>query len=171
MSRQAVHVLPPEPLAELPRGDVAAPDRARFALLDKRVQRLQRFFQKGRVIPLVKLIQVHPVGAQAAQTGLSSRHNARSGEGRPHLGGQDHRISGAAIGQPPAHDIFGEALAVGFRGIPQGDADFSGAIHDRERGRFIDLPPKSHTAKPHRTDAQLRSAQDAILHAVLTHPR
>ena len=133
-----MHLRGPVRLGQPPRREVGATDVAHLALAHEVVQRAQRFLDRGARIETVDLIQVDPVGAQAAQTVLDGGHDVAAGAALFHadvvhriaeLGGQDDVF--AAVAEHLTHRGFGTAtLAIGVGGVEQSDAEIDGFVDD-----------------------------------------
>ena len=81
------------------------------------------------------------------------------------------RVADAAVLHPAADDLLGTADRVDAAAeridvsrVEEVDAAFEGAVHDRERCRFIALQAKRHRAEAERRDAQSRAAKLAVSH-------
>jgi O-acetylserine/cysteine efflux transporter len=103
-------------LHQLPRGVVGGADVPHLARPDEVVQSVQRLVQRGPAVPLVHLVQVDVIGAQAAQAGLAAGDDVvarqpgvvrAAAHADPDLGGHQHPVPAAA--QDLAEDLLGQA--------------------------------------------------------------
>src|SRR5438067_1797866 len=69
--RQVVPGGGPQRLHQVPAGVVGAADVADFARVDEVVERPKRLFQRSLTVPLVHLVKVDVVGAQAPKARLA----------------------------------------------------------------------------------------------------
>ena len=111
--RQAEPFRGAEGLHQLPGGVVGGTDVAHLALLDQQVERPERLLERGLAVPLVHLVQVDVVGAEAAQARLAAGDDVLAGKAgvvravshrHPHLGGDEHPVP--AAGQHLAEDLL-----------------------------------------------------------------
>jgi O-acetylserine/cysteine efflux transporter len=103
-------------LHQLPRGVVGGADVPHLARPDEVVQSVQRLVQRGPAVPLVHLVQVDVISAQAAQAGLAAGDDVVARQpgvvraathAHPDLGGHEHPVPAAA--QDLAEDLLGQA--------------------------------------------------------------
>jgi hypothetical protein len=107
-----------------------------LARLDEQVQGAQRLLERGLAVPLVHLVQVDVIGAQAAQAGLAAGDDVVKGQagvvravahGHPDLGGEQQLVPAAP--QDLAHDLLGLAAGVDVGGVDEVDPGVQAHVH------------------------------------------
>ncbi len=131
---------------------------------DQGVQRRHGLFQ-GRVrIVGVRVVEVDPVGPEAAQRvlhRLTDHLPSESGKALPaaHLGGDDHLVPDLTGGEPAADDrlglaaaVAGSPLGVGVGGVDEIAAGLHVGVEDVERGVLVDGPAEDAATQAERED-------------------
>ncbi len=166
-------------LHQLPRGVVGGADVTDLARGDQPVQRVQRLLKRGLAVPLVHLVKVDVVGAQAAQAGLAAGNDVVAGQPgvvraaphrHPHLGGHQHLVPAAR--QDLAQDFLGLAAGVDVGGIDEVDPGVQAHIHLPPGLGHVGRPDvfewpaaaERHRAHGEHGNPQARPAQRAIFH-------
>ena len=123
-------------------GEVGAGDLAHLALLHQPVHGLERVADGHRRIGLVVVVQVHVVGAQAAQAALERAwHGLVVRLARrlvAELGGDDRLVAPAS--ERPADVLLRTSLAVGLGRVDQRDALVERGVHDLAGLRRVEPP-------------------------------
>jgi hypothetical protein len=118
-------------LGKLPGIHRRRADVAGFASPHHVVQRLQRLFDWGVVVPAVDLVQIDVVGSQALETGVDRAEDVFAGQAalvgaRAHLekyfGRQYHLVARGEITQRFADDLLAAPIRVDIRGVKEVDA-------------------------------------------------
>jgi len=134
-------------------------DRTHLAGADEVGQRAERLVDVGVHLGAVDLIEVDPVGPQAAQAVLDLLDDpaARVAElvgvvahGAVHLGGEDDVLAPAA-GERLADDLLRLAARVDVRGVDEVDPRVERAVDDPDRLVVVGIAP---LAEHHRAEAE-----------------
>ncbi len=127
-------------LGELPGPHRGGPDVAGLARLDHVVQRFHRLLGRRLRVEAVDLVQVDVVGAEPGQGGVDLLHDRPPGQAgtagavahlEEHLGREHDVLAAGVLPDRPADDLLGRAVAVGVRGVPEGDPELDGLPEDR----------------------------------------
>jgi hypothetical protein len=142
---------PPEAVHQLVGRIVRAADVEHLAGGDQIVERAdQLVFGRGHVLH-VDLVEVDPVGVQAAQAVVHAAHHPTAGGAgtvrsvahlEAELGGEHHLVAPAGGGEPLADHALGEpVLAVHVGGVPEVHPGGERALHHREGGGLVGADP------------------------------
>lgn len=118
-------------------------DIARFAGFHHLVQRFERLFNRGGIVPAVDLQQVDIVHPETAQAVVDGAQDLRPGKSFRqiadlviHLGGDNHLVTAGKVAQGAANDLFAAAVGVAICGIEEVDAAFNGVLDKRAAALF-----------------------------------
>ncbi|MNS88881.1 hypothetical protein D3C72_1228730 [compost metagenome] len=168
-------------LGDVPAREVRAAHVEHLALFDELLHGLPDFFP-GRLAPdVVHLVEVDVVEPHALQAALAGALDVQRRELRGvgplahvavDLGGDDDLLApAAALGEPAAEDLLGDALAahpaVDVGRVEEVDAVLERAVHDGERVRFGGLGPEVHRAQAQPADHQAGAAEVGVFHGGL----
>ena len=162
-------------------GVVGGADRADLALVDQLGEGAERLLQRHRLVVLVRLVEVDPLHAEAAEARLDGGVDPVGREALAlarHLHaalGQDHHLlpAAGAGAQPLADHRFGfAALVAGHPGrIDVGGVDhvepgIDHRVEQAEAGVPVHRPAEDVAAEDHRRDLDPGSAEAALPHGV-----
>jgi hypothetical protein len=181
--REAAHLGDADGLHHLPRGPVRQAEITDMAVLHERVERLQRFLDRGRRVEAVDLVEVDMVELQALQARLRLVHDmAPGGAARVRalshlamdLGGDDQFLAGQPeVADRLAEDLLAAAGSVDIRGVEEVDPAIDCSLHDLVGGvlsQLADLAPNAvGPAEGHGAEAKLRYEKAASAEAIVTH--
>ena len=163
----------------MPRREVGAADVADLSLLHQGFQRTEGFLERGTAVPLVHLVEVDVVDAQAAQAGLAGPDQvvARGAfivgpltHREARLGRQHHPVSAAL--ERLTDDLLGPTVGVDVGSVDQVDAGVEAQVELATRlldpvgadlGELAE-PAQAHRAEADRGDAKPGSPQVAVFH-------
>src|SRR3990172_1550448 len=142
------------------------------------VERAQRLVHRRLGVGVMDLVEVHVVGAEAAQRALDgvedmlARGAAVPGpgaHGARALGG-DHEVVAAAP-EPPAQNLFGAAHGVegaaqriDVGGVEEGDPARGRPVEDGDRDRLVALEPERHGTETEARDLEAGAAEADMAH-------
>ena len=167
-------------LDDVPAGEVRRADVQHLALLHEQVHGLPDLVP-GRVpVDVVHLVQVDVVGLHPPQRALAGPADVQRRQlvlvgpvaHRPvQLGRQDHLVAApAALGEPAADDLLGDALAllpaVDVGGVEEVDALLEGPVHDRVGVLLGGLRTEVHRAQAQPADQQPGPSEMGVLHVL-----
>ena len=146
-ARPAVLLLERQRLGKLSGMHGRGADIARFAGFHHLVQRFERLFNRGGIVPAVDLQQVDIVHPETAQAVVDGAQDLRPGKSFRqiadlviHLGGDNHLVTAGKVAQGAANDLFAAAVGVAICGIEEVDAAVNGALDDRAAALFRQRP-------------------------------
>src|SRR5205823_1944948 len=165
-------------LRDLPAGEVAAPHVHDLASGDELLHRLPDLVPGCLPVDVVHLVEVDAVGLQAAEALVARAPDVVRGEPRVvrplahrgiDLGGEDDRLAAAAaLREPAADDLLGDALAaapaVDVRRVEEVDAGLARAVHEREAFALAGERAEVHGPEAEAADAQPAAAEMDVLH-------
>jgi hypothetical protein len=153
------------------RGEVGRADRAHRPLLDELVQSLERVGERRDAVRAVVLVEVDPVGLEAAERRLD-----RLADVGPRAAGglavaevvaelrRQHDLV-APAGEGAADDLLAAAaVAVDVGGVEEGDAGVDRRVDHRARLRLVDPAAEVVAAEPHDRHLEDGAAQAARAH-------
>src|SRR3990170_8604814 len=151
---------------------------ARLARAHHVVERAQRLVHRRLGVGVMDLVEVHVVGAEAAQRALDgvedmlARGAAVPGpgtHGTRALGG-DHEVVAAAP-EPPAQNLFGAARGVegaaqriDVGGVEEGDPARGRPVEDGDRDRLVALEPERHGTETEAGELKTRAGGGDMAH-------
>ena len=141
-----------ERLHEVPGRVVGAPDVADLAVVHEGVEGVEDLLHRRHAVPLVHLVEVDVVGAQAPQARLARPDEVMAGEpgvvgtvahGEARLGG-DQDVLAPAL-EDLAHDLLGTPGGVDVRRVDQVDAGLERLV---DQGTRLRRSPRRRWAAP-----------------------
>ena len=170
-------------LHHVPAGIVRAADVAHLAGAHEAVERLHRLFERRQAVPLMHLIEVDDVGAQALEARLAFADEVPAGEAaivralahRKARLGRDQHAGLALRSHRLAEQLFGPAAGIDIGGVDQIDAgvgdDVDQPAHfvERDVADFgeVSLAAEGHGAHRQHRDLEARIAQLPVFHRPL----
>ena len=163
-------------LDQLPAGEIGVADMADLALPDQIVERAQRLLDRYRRIGMVQLIEIDPIGLQAAQARLDRHHDVAAGctlaralviHRRPELGGEDDVL-------PPGPENLAKqrfrsaAPAVAVGRVEQRDAEVERLVDDGAGLFEIAADAEIVASEPDRRNQKPGRPERAIVHGALS---
>ena len=153
--------------------EVRRADDTDLARIDEFPERFERGVLRGRLVVLMREIEIDPVGAEALERRVTGRGDPRGGElfaaitgQHPDLRREEHGVALAARLQPFADHRLGLAALVAGNpgGIDVGRVDHRAAasderVEDGEAGVAIGGPAEDVAAEHQRRDLQVGSAE------------
>ena len=160
-------------LGDLPGRVVGAGQVADLAVPYQLVEGAERLLHGGAGVEAVDVVQVDPVGTEAAQAGLASPQDVPAGladvvraVAHPgvHLGADEDLVAPTSEG--PSQELLGLAALVGVGGVEQVDAGVEGHRHLVPRAGEVDRPdrgagvPETHGAEGQGRHPDARRTQE-----------
>src|SRR5262245_23772261 len=167
----------PHRVDHLPRGEVRDPDVADAPGAHEVVEGPERLLDRSQRIGPVELVEVDPVGAEAAEAVLDRGHDPAPRRApllavvhrHAKFGGEDDVLPAGAEGV--AEDLLrAAAVSVDVRGVEERDPEIERLRDHGARAGAVDPAPEVVAAEAYRRDAEARAAEVPELHAAICTP-